>query len=190
MKLIIGLGNPGKKYQNTRNNLGFLVIEKLRQYFQEKNYTSSEIKNFSSFKFEKRFNAEIASYVIKNEKVLLIMPQTFMNNSGEAILKLVQFYKLNPQKDIIVIYDDIDLPFGKIRTKGQSAGGHRGMDSIIQALGTKMISRIRCGILSRPKNEIQDTSKFVLQNFTKSELEIILKDIMPQVILEIEKFIE
>lgn len=181
MKLIIGLGNPGTKYQNTRHNLGFFVVEKLHQYLKD---------DLSPFVFEKKFDSKIATGIIKDEKIMFAMPQIFMNNSGEAVLKLVQFYKLNPKKDILVIYDDIDLPLGKIRIKGKSAGGHKGMNSIIQNFGTENIKRIRCGILGKPKNKIKNTAVYVLQTFTDKELEIISKKVMPQVILEIEKFLK
>ncbi|MEW6408099.1 MAG: aminoacyl-tRNA hydrolase [Patescibacteria group bacterium] len=181
MKLIIGLGNPGKKYQNTRHNLGFFIVEKLHQRFKN---------SFSSFKFEKKFDSQIATGKIKGEKAMLAMPQTFMNNSGQAATKLAQFYKLNFKKDILIIYDDIDLPLGKIRSSGKSAGGHKGMDSIIQSFGTKNIKRIRCGILGKPKNKIKNAAAYVLQSFIDKELEIISKEVMPQVILEIEKFLK
>lgn len=184
MKIIAGLGNPGEKYKDTRHNLGFLIVEKLREYFLKKNIT------FSDFFFEKKFKAKIAQGKIKNETVFLVMPQTFMNNSGEAIVNLCQFYKLNPQKDILIIYDDIDLPLGKIRTKGKSAGGHHGMESIINYLGTQEIKRIRAGILIGSKKEIKDVSKFVLGKFTRHEKKIILEKILPQAIFEAEKFLK
>lgn len=181
MKLIIGLSNPGKKYENTRHNLGFFIIEKFWGKFKE---------NFSDFQFEKRFNAKIAIGLINNEKVALILPQTFMNNSGQAVLSLIQFYKLNPERNILIIYDDIDLPIEKIRTRGESAGGHKGMDSIINTLGTKKIPRIRCGILGKPKKEIKDTAAYVLQKFNAEDEKIILEKTLPMAITEIEKFLK
>lgn len=217
MRLIIGLGNPGPKYQQTRHNLGFMILEKLCRHFKEKEC------NFSDFEFDKKSNAEISEGQINREKVLFVIPQTYMNHSGFAVLKLVQFYKLDPQKNILVIYDDIDLPLGKIRTSGESSGGHKGMQSIIDLLGTKKIPRLRCGILPKPKNEInphtfsrdighreknlknlfiprqvgniresvgiKDTAAYVLEKFSNEELEIITKKILPKIILKVEEFL-
>ena len=170
MKAIFGLGNPGKKYAKTRHNIGFMAVEA----------TSEQLS--VSFKFSKKFNANLAEAKIKGEKVLLVKPQTFMNRSGESVKALVNFYKLDPKKDILVIYDDIDLPLGKIRTKGRSAAGHKGMQSVIGALGTDEIQRIRIGIcplegrLVRPAGESKiPTDKFVLQKFKKEEKKIIDK---------------
>lgn len=159
MKLIIGLGNPGSKYQNTRHNLGFQTLDALTK------------KLGLNFKFEKKFNAEIAQTSLNNKKILLVKPKTFMNNSGQTVQALVSFYKIDPKKDLTIIYDDIDLPLGEIRTSGQSAGGHNGMQSIIQSLGTNEINRFRIGILNLPKEQIQDTANYVLGNFSKEEQE-------------------
>jgi PTH1 family peptidyl-tRNA hydrolase len=199
MKLIIGLGNPGQKYQNTRHNFGFFVIEKAHRYFQKNDY------KFSDFEFDTKSNAKISKGQIGGEKIFLVMPQTFMNDSGQSVQKLVQFYKLAPEKDILVIYDDIDLPFSAIRTKGEGAAGHKGMQSIIDVLGTKKIPRVRLGIFGKPKNEInshtfsqntqksigiKDAAAYVLEKFSSQELKIILKEILPQIISKIEDFLK
>lgn len=173
MKIIIGLGNPGKKYAKTRHNVGFMVVSDL----------SKQIS--ANFNFSKKFNAEIAEVRLKGEKVLLVKPQTYMNRSGESIRALVNFYKLNPKKDILIIYDDIDLPLGEIRTAGRSAAGHKGMQSVIDALGTDEIQRIRIGIcptLGKPRIPVD---KFVLQEFTKEERKII-DEIIKKVIEKIK----
>lgn len=165
MKIIIGLGNPKNKYKNTRHNTGFIALDALAK------------KLNLNFSFAKKFNSEIAQTNLKDEKTLLAKPQTFMNNTGLAVQSLVSFYKIDPKKDLTIIYDDIDLPLGEIRTTGQSAGGHNGMQSIIQSLNTNEINRFRIGILNLPKEQIQDTANYVLGNFTKKEQEKIQKAI-------------
>lgn len=164
MKIIVGLGNPGKKYEKTRHSVGFIIIDKLCKEFAKQKY------NFSSFAFDKKHNAEISEGRIKDEKILLIKPQAFMNESGYTVQSLVYFYKVNPEKDLLIIYDDIDLPSGEVRTTGKSAGGHKGMQSIINSLGTEEIPRIRVGILGKPKEKISNTAKYVLSKFSKKEL--------------------
>lgn len=165
MKIIIGLGNPGEKYQNTRHNIGFMTLDKLAK------------KLDLNFSLEKKINAEIAQTNLNGEKIIFAKPQTFMNNSGQAVQALVSFYKIDPKKDLIIIYDDIDLPIGEIRTSGQSAGGHNGVQSIIQSLNTNKIKRFRIGILNLPKEKISDTANYVLGNFSKEEQDIINKSI-------------
>lgn len=165
MKLIIGLGNPGKEYEKTRHNCGFLAVCNLQKTLNE---------SFDDFKFNKKFNALISQGDFNEEKIILAMPQTFMNNSGKSVSALINYYKLN-SLDLIVIHDDIDLPLGKIRiSKNVSSAGHKGIQSIIDYLGTKNFIRFRIGIKS---NEIRDTSEFVLQKFTKEEQKIISKNL-------------
>lgn len=177
MKIIIGLGNPGKKYIGTRHNTGFMTLD----------YISKQLLT-NGFKFSKKFNAEITELRLKKEKVLLIKPQTFMNRSGESVKNLVSFYKLDPEKDILVIYDDIDLPLGKIKTKGRRAAGHKGMQSIINALGTDKIKRIRIGICPLEGKSKIPTDKFVLQKFKKEEKKIIY-EIIKKVTEKIKKYL-
>lgn len=169
MKLIVGLGNPGKKYENTRHNVGFLgldrIVEKLR---------NSEIEKLDiEFKIEKKFDAEIAKFKIGSQEIVLVKPQTFMNESGKAVKKVVDFYKANPEKDLIVVYDDIDIPLGKVkmRTEGSSAG-HRGLQSIIDHLGSERFMRVRIGI-GRPENELVKIEDWVLQAFKSEEKDIV-----------------
>ena len=104
MTIIIGLGNPGKKFEKTRHNVGFLVLDK----FKEKN-------NFPDFEFSKKSNALLSENILNNEKVILVKPQTFMNDSGKAVKKIIEPYTLHPKPLIIVVHDDIDLPVGKIK---------------------------------------------------------------------------
>jgi len=142
MKLIVGLGNPGSKYENTRHNVGFMVIDYLTKNEQ-----------------------------IDSTKAKLFKPQTFMNNSGPEVKKTADYYKVKPE-NILVIHDDIDLPLGEIKVQqGHGSAGHKGVQSIIDALGTNDFVRIRIGI--RPEQLTMDTEKFVLEKFTSEEQEII-----------------
>jgi PTH1 family peptidyl-tRNA hydrolase len=164
MALIVGLGNPGKKFEKTRHNLGFLVVESLK----------SKIKSFSNWKKSKKFLSEISEGKINNEKVILAKPQTFMNNSGKAVKPLIENCKLKIE-NLIVVHDDLDLPLGKIKISlGRGSGGHKGVQSIIEELGTKNFVRLRIGI--QPKNgKPERPEKFVLQRFKKEEEKIIKK---------------
>ena len=152
MKVVIGLGNPGKKYEKTRHNMGFLAVDSLRKKFN----LSDEREKFQAFVSEKN---------IDGEKVIFFKPQTFMNLSGNAVIEIINFYKLDPKKDIIVIYDDMDLPFGdiRIREKGRS-GGHNGIKSIISHIGEEFI-RIKCGIGAKEKDAVEH----VLGEFNQTE---------------------
>jgi len=155
MKLIVGLGNPGIKYEKTRHNLGFQVIEEL----------ASQIK-FNHWKMDLQFHALIAQGHFNSQKIILAKPQTFMNNSGLAVKALVNYYKI-PDKEILIIHDDIDLPLGKIKIqKSRGAAGHKGVQSIIDQLDTKDFIRMRVGIFSK---DCLDTEKFVLEKFTLEE---------------------
>lgn len=158
MYLIIGLGNPEIDYANTRHNMGFNVINKLaRQY-------NIDISR-------KKFNSEYGNGIIEEEKVVLIKPQTFMNNSGEAVIEFVNFYKLSLD-EIIVIYDDVDVEPGKIRIrKNGSSGNHNGMKSIIQYLNSQEFPRIRVGI-GKPAEHI-DMIEHVIGPLPKEEKEIL-----------------
>lgn len=156
MKLIIGLGNPGKTYEKTRHNVGFDFIKK---YVKTKGEVLKKVKEFNS-------------EIVKIQNNLFIRPLTYMNNSGEAVLKLVNYYKINLD-DILVIYDDLDLPFGtfKIKPRG-SSGGHKGMGSVITLLNSEAIKRVRVGISKVDKEEVID---YVLSRFSKEELKTIDK---------------
>lgn len=147
MKLIVGLGNPGLQYEQTRHNVGFRVVDD----FAEK----------QQWKWERQGRAMLASGTLATEKIVLVKPLTYMNNSGEAVGELVRWYKLSPEQ-VIVIYDELDLPLGKIRLRAKgSAGGHNGLNSIITHLHTNEIPRLRIGI-GRPANNRMDTVKYVL----------------------------
>lgn len=159
MKIIAGLGNPGKEYEGTRHNIGFSVIEQLAEQY-----------NISMT--EKKHKAIYGKGMIEGEKVILLKPQTYMNLSGESILDAVHYYKIDPEEDLIVIYDDIDLDVGRIRIRAKgSAGGHNGMKNIIANLGTQIFSRIRVGVGAKPRG--WDLIDHVLGRFPKEELPLI-----------------
>ena len=157
MKLVFGLGNPGKEYERTRHNVGFQILDVLARRYGV---------SFSSHKYK----ALAAGVRIGDERVLLVKPITFMNLSGEAVAPIVHFYKV-PLTEILVVYDDLDLPLGvlRLRPKG-GAGGHKGLKSIIQHLGSNEFPRLRVGI-GRPPGRM-DAADFVLRPFTKEEEEI------------------
>ena len=151
MRIIVGLGNPGKKYEKTRHNTGFFVIDKLL----EKLNVSLD---------EEMFNAFYTVYRHKREKIIIVKPQTYMNLSGEAVSSLMRYFKIKPE-NLIVVHDDLDLPVGKIRLRTSgSCGGQKGMGNIIDLLHTQDIKRIRVGI-SNDKDI--DTKDYVLGKFSK-----------------------
>ena len=163
MYLIIGLGNPEEKYSNTRHNMGFDVINELSK--------ECDIKVSKS-----KFDAFYGMGEINGKKVILVKPQTYMNLSGESIIKFKKFYKIS-NKNIIIIYDDIDLKIGDIRLKAKgSAGSHNGMKSVIENLNTKEFIRIRVGIGS-PENK-EDMINYVIGQIPKREREILDKSIL------------
>ena len=159
MKLIVGLGNPGIEYQFTPHNLGFLAIDRIAQQ------CGVEVRN-------RQCRALTARAVIGSEPVLLAKPETFMNLSGVSVRELIAQHELRPESDLIVIYDELDLPLGmiRIRQRGSSAG-HNGMESLIGALGTQEFLRIRLGIA--PDRKISDGVKYVLTPFRKKELKVV-----------------
>lgn len=177
MFLIVGLGNPGEKYKNTRHNIGFRAVDGLAADFQ-----------FSAFDFQKISNIEFSKGEIGSQKIILAKPQTFMNESGRAVKKLIGSWSLEIG-NLIVIHDDIDLSFGKIKiSKSSGSGGHKGVESIIENLGTKNFVRIRVGIQperGKPKN----TETFVIKNFTKGE-EKILKTTIDKIIVSVKLILE
>lgn len=171
MKLIVGLGNPGKDYLNTRHNFGFMVIDALVDRLGAPSCTMS------------RWQAETSELNASGEKVLLMKPQTYMNNSGAAVGRFVEYYKVEP-KDIWVISDDLDLPLGTIRVRDTgSSGGHNGLKSINDALGTEDYYHIRLGIGQRADmlnegsqaHQEPEASIFVLDKFSKREEPLLQK---------------
>jgi PTH1 family peptidyl-tRNA hydrolase len=154
MKLVVGLGNPGRKYAGTRHNVGFDVVERLS-------------KRHGAEPWRLKFDAEISEVEIGGERTLLLRPQTLMNRSGQAVQAAVAFYKL-PLDEVLVVCDDFNLPLGRlrIRTDG-SSGGQKGLQNITQLLGTQEIDRLRIGIGPVPPE--WDAADFVLGKFTSDE---------------------
>lgn len=153
MKLVVGLGNPGKKYSKTKHNIGFISID---------HYVDS---NNLKLKKERKFKGES----LKTGDITLLKPHTFMNNSGISIKAIMDYYNIEVN-DILIIYDDLDLPLGKIRLREKgSAGGHNGIKSIISHLKTEEFRRVRVGI---DKNPLIETKNYVLSSFSKKEMEI------------------
>lgn len=167
MKLIVGLGNPGKEYERTRHNVGFGVIDSLAEKLE-----------CDEFKEKKKFKAYVTEIKVEDEKVVLAKPLTYMNLSGESVVSLMNFYKVKPE-DVWVICDDLDFPFGvfKIRIKG-GPGSHNGLKSISTLIGSDDYPRFRIGIESRDQENMPKQAKdFVLGRFSKDQEETILKTI-------------
>jgi PTH1 family peptidyl-tRNA hydrolase len=162
MKAIIGLGNPGKNYEKTRHNVGFMVIDAL-----------SERLNIPVT--SQKFRGLVGEGLLNGEKVILLKPLTYMNLSGESVRELVDWYKL-PIENICIIYDDLDLPTGSIRLRIKgSAGGHNGVKSIIQHIGSDHIKRVRIGINRPPAG--WNVPDYVLSNFKETEWQEIKQSI-------------
>jgi PTH1 family peptidyl-tRNA hydrolase len=153
--LVVGLGNPGEEYAKTRHNLGFQVVNLLaRRHGLEWS--------------DKRAKARLAAGQIGGQRVVLAKPFTYMNDSGQAVVGLRQWYKLDPASELLVIYDELDLPFGALRLRMRgSAGTHNGMRSIVRLLGTEEFPRLRIGIGAGPPG--RDAARYVLSRFTPEE---------------------
>ena len=164
MILIVGLGNPEKKHEKNRHNTGFIILEELQKLW-----------NFPDFAADKKFNAEMSEgnceLQTTNCKLLLARPQTFMNNSGEAVKKIIDFYKLTPE-NLIAIHDDLDLELGKYKiATDSSSAGHKGIEDIIEKLGTQEFKRVRVGIEGEEKRKERKApaEDYVLQDFSEEE---------------------
>ncbi|MEC9488156.1 MAG: aminoacyl-tRNA hydrolase [Halanaerobium sp.] len=158
MKLLVGLGNPGKEYFGTRHNLGFQLIHRLSNLYDIR------VEDY-------RHRALLGTGRIAGEKVMLAQPLTYMNRSGEAVQEILCYYKINP-RDMLVIYDDLDLELGQLRIRPRgSAGTHNGMDSVIKSLGTREIPRLRLGTGGPPEGV--PMVDFVLSPFGEDELPLV-----------------
>ncbi len=167
MFVIVGLGNPGKKYENTRHNAGFMAIDAIADKY------GISVK-------EKKHKALCGTGVIEGQKVLLVKPETYMNLSGESVGEILNFYKLAPEEDMLVIFDDISLAPGNIRIRKKgSAGGHNGIKSLIAHTGTQGFMRIKVGVGEKPSG--WDLADYVLGHFTEED-NAKLKEVMPDVI--------
>lgn len=190
MKLVVGLGNPGDKYQKTRHNLGFTVLDDLA-----KKVNSGEIK----WTKEEKFKSETLSLITQHFSLILVKPLTYMNNSGLAVKLLTSYYKL-PATNLIVVYDDLDLPLGKIKIRlGGSAAGHHGVESIIKTLNSDQFIRVRLGIgptqgvdvakLAEHKKSSFNVDQFVLEAFLPQERSKV-KHLIKQSIHALETLLE
>ncbi len=156
MKLIVGLGNPGEKYENTRHNAGFLALDNFSQKYNIK------------FKYESKFEGFIGELSFLGEKVLFLKPLTYMNLSGNSVIKVINYFKI-PLNEVLVIYDDVDIELGHIRLrKSGSSGGHKGIKSIIEHFKSEDFKRIRIGI-----SKGDDIIDYVLARFSQKEKELL-----------------
>ncbi|MBS7578272.1 MULTISPECIES: aminoacyl-tRNA hydrolase [unclassified Enterococcus] len=154
--MIVGLGNPGDKYQDTKHNIGFMVVDEIAR------------GEGLTFKRDKAFQADVASYFKNGEKVYLIKPTTFMNASGKAVGGLLTYFNI-PKEKLLVIYDDLDSEVGRLRLRQKgSAGGHNGIKDIIAAIGTNEFARIKIGI-GRPEHSKEKVVNYVLSGFAKND---------------------
>lgn len=170
MKVVVGLGNPGKEYENTRHNVGFIILDEY----------------LGSVSWKQDFNSLIHEENHNGEKIIFVKPQTFMNNSGDAIVQIMGYYNID-SSDLLVIQDDIALPLGKFRIKYESSdGGHNGIKSIINRLKTNSFYRLKIGLA---KTENIDTISYVLGKISKQERDCINND-MKEYFNIIDKFIE
>ncbi len=159
MKLIVGLGNPGPEYELTPHNLGFRVVDRIAGDF------AVEVKN-------RQCRALTARALFGDVAVLLAKPETYMNLSGQSVRELVAKNDVQPESDLIVIHDELDFPWGKLRVhRGRSSAGHNGVESIIGALGTKDFLRIRIGVA--PERKVDDGEKYLLSPLRKTELKVV-----------------
>lgn len=182
-KLIIGLGNPDEKYQNTRHNVGFMMVN----YIAKKN-------DCGDFEFNKKLNSLVTKCKIGKNQFFLAKPQTYVNKTGEAASKLKSFYKVKPE-DTVLVHDDLDIEFGSFKLSfGKNSGGHKGVESVIKALKTKSFWRLRIGTAVRALDKAREQSDkkrdafvmdFVLSKFTKNE-EGSLKKLFKEAYIRIE----
>jgi peptidyl-tRNA hydrolase, PTH1 family len=181
MKLIVGLGNPGEKYKQTRHNVGFLALD----------FILNDGDGYMEAKPSREFKSEIFTLGLNDNKIIFLKPQTYMNDSGQALNVICNFYKMNIKNDLLVIHDDVDLPFGDFKiTESASSAGHNGVQSIIDLLGTQDFHRIRIGIETRRERKDLPTDAFVLQNFSEEELKILKEQIFSKVKAKVDGFIK
>ena len=175
MKLIVGLGNPGAQYEKTRHNIGFQILDLIQTQFQKQ------------FTFNSKFECFELKEKINNENVIFIKPTTYMNLSGNALIKVKNYFKVETA-DILVIVDDINLPLGSVRIRESgSAGGHNGLKSIEAVLGTNQYKRIKIGC-GKPIVDV-DLKDYVLANFSKAEQDTLTKEVYPVAVEAISAFI-
>ncbi len=168
MKLIVGLGNPGKQYEKTRHNVGFMVLDYLHDQL-------NKTTGLDNWNLSKKFNAEICSGMFYGKKIIMAKPMTFMNASGQSVQLIAHFYKLK-STDIIIVHDDKDIPIGEIKIQtNRGPAGHNGVLSIIENISTQNFTRIRVGIKPTEEKKMKSINKFVLGKFGFSERHILRK---------------
>ena len=157
-KLVVGLGNPGTQYENTRHNIGFDCLQKLHE-------------SMGSLQVQSKFESKMVKGPLESQEVVLAWPLTYMNCSGRAVAQIARYYKI-PSESILVVCDDLSLPLGKLRIrKSGSSGGQKGLDDVLKALGTLDVPRLRIGIDATPEN--RQTVDYVLSKFSKKEREVV-----------------
>lgn len=169
-KIIVGLGNPGISYQKTRHNAGALFLDFLRV-----NY------HFAQFKLWRKNMALYTEGTLSGQEVVLFFPQTFMNLSGEPVRQFLSYYRLS-LSDLLLVYDDLDLPLGKFQLSKKTPRGHNGVDSVKQALSVKdkvNFTCLRLGVENRSNNKVVSGADYLLQNFTPAESEVMVNDVFP-----------
>jgi len=172
MKLIVGLGNPGEKYKLNRHNVGFMFLNYLLEIFKIKFESKNMSTQSPSFKADKYLFSEIArigASTSQSQQFILAKPQTFMNKSGDAVKKTILHYKLRPSQSLIIIHDDLDIPFGKFKIQTQGPKIHNGVTDIQNKLQTMDFLRVRIGVDNRPSENRMGGEEYVLQNFTAEE---------------------
>ncbi len=180
--LIVGLGNPGKEYELTKHNVGFLAVD---YFFDE--LTTDKIVPFG---FEKKFEAEVGKAKLYNQDFWFLKPMTYMNLSGRSVASFVRYYKIDPKTQLMVMHDDLDVPLGSVKARlGGSAGGHKGILSISESLGTEDFFRLKIGI-GKPKNhssgDFDRIRGWVLEGLDNAYLQSFDKDIISQISVRIE----
>lgn len=174
MKIIVGLGNPGLEYQRNRHNIGFRILDEFA------------LAKKGTLKYKGKFDAEIAEIDSYDEPVLLMKPLTFMNRSSKAVMSIIKFFKIDLSQ-ILVIYDDVALPFGTLRFRSQgTSGGHQGIQSIVDDLGSTEFARLRFGVGQVPSDQLKD---YVLSNFFPEE-EKMLVEWMPICLESLHNYIK
>lgn len=159
MKLIVGIGNPGKQYENTRHNVGFMALDRIADHYNV------------SFD-ESKFKSVYTTIRVRNERVILMKPETYVNLSGSAVLSMMNYFNIDVE-DVLVIYDDLALPTGKVRVRYKgSGGGHNGISNIIDYLKTKEFKRLRIGIDNNP---LFNRADYVLGRFSKDDMQALDK---------------
>jgi PTH1 family peptidyl-tRNA hydrolase len=177
MKLIVGLGNPGKEYEYTRHNTGFLVVE---------SFLAEQKVNW-----EKKFDSLFCRVTTDGMETIFLKPQTFMNESGRAVMAAVNFYKIDTEHDLLVIHDDVDLPLGTVKlADDSSSAGHKGVQNIIDALNSQKFHRVRIGINQRESSDPTPTEAYVLQDFSETEREALGPILTTKLVETIQDFLK